>query len=204
MPLTLAKAVNQCMTTYYASMITNDIKLIQPSCGPGEQVEIKFNIYNKNNTITAGFIHYTIMVDDEEYAPQVDDLCSSINCPINMGKNEVALKFNMPSYLKPIHLYVELMDYGGRTFSCFRIRTPQSFWSWLVNLVSPSPVEPVQNVRKMLRGTIDYTESEYNITFTNQTVTFGPTAGMRPRSSASPSPSNILPQPIFLTKNTTI
>ncbi len=173
------------MTTYYKSISITDIKLIQPSFGPNDDVEIQFAVYNKNNTITAGFIHYTIMIDDEEYAPQVDDLCSSMNCPINMGKNDVTLKFKMPTYLKPIYLYVELTDYGGNTFGCFRIKTPQSFWSWFINLVTPSPVEPIQNVRKMLRGTRDYIEPEYNITFTNQTVTLGPTVGMRPSPSST-------------------
>ena len=179
---TNAGRIHQC-TTYYQTIFTNNIDMSSSTMYPEEDVQLSFTVYNKNNTINAGFVHYTIVVNDEEYMPQVDDLCSSIKCPLIVGKNDLRLKFKMPKYLKQISLYVELMDYTSKTFTCIRIKTPISFWAWLTGLVSSTPIEPISNVRKMLRGSSDYEEPDHNVSHSsiqplNEVIK--PTVGMRP------------------------
>lgn len=183
----VAGRINQCTTVYYKTITTSQIAVIPSSMSPEQDIQLSFTIKNKNNTINAGFIHYTIIVDDEEYMPQVDDLCSSIKCPLQVGNNDIVLKFKMPNYLKPIAIYVELMDYAANTFTCFKIKTPNSFWSWLKSIVSSTPIEPIANVRKMLRGTPDYEELEHNVIHSsiqplNEEIK--PTVGMRPSVSS--------------------
>jgi len=176
-----AGRIQQCMTTYFETIYMKHAEIIPSDFGPSDNVELYFTLHNVNNTINAGFIHYTIVDNGEEYVPQVDDLCTFINCPINLGTNDRVLKFTMPNYLRPIVLYIELMDYTGKTFGCIRLKTYQTFWSWLTALVTATPKEPVANVRKMLRGREDVVQLEFNVTHEN---TIGPTAGMRPSSSS--------------------
>jgi hypothetical protein len=164
------------------------INIIPSNINAGDNVELSIQIDNRNNTITSGFIHYTIEHDGDEYEPQVDDLCSFVKCPIDKGLKELSLKFKMPFYLEQIHLYVELMDYNNRSFVCGRINAKLDLWSWIKSWFVPRPNQPIVDVRRSLRG------YEKNIDIVNQSIveqetdhlTKGKaTAGMRPSISSS-------------------
>ena len=175
-----AGRVQRWQTDYQKTISVQELTLRPTTFDAGDHVTLYATFDNRNNTINSGFIHYTIVHGDDEYEPQVDDLCNSVKCPLNKGKNEIELKFKMPLYLEPIKLYVELMDYSGKTFICGRINAKLSIWDWITSWVNPRPEKPIMDVYRSLRGTaINTTEDELTL----QTV--GPTAGMRPSSSSS-------------------
>ncbi len=188
-----AGRVHRCQTDYYKTIHVQELSIRPSSFDAGDYVTLYAKFDNQNNTITSGFIHYTIVHDGEEYEPQVDDLCSSIkcqysdslkglqcnDCPINKGRNELELKFKIPLYLEPITLYVELMDYSGHSFICGKINAKLSIWDWISSWVTPKPDQPIMDVRRSLRGIV------LTNTTDNETIqTMGPTAGMRPSSSS--------------------
>ncbi len=175
--------VQRCQTKYQKTIKVESLELRPSSFDAGDQVSLHIKLDNQNNTISSGFIHYTIVHGEDEYEPQVDDLCvgSSIKCPIDKGSNDFELKFKMPLYLEPITLFVELLDYSGQSFVCGRIRAKISIWDWLTSWVTPRPSQPIMDVRRSLRG------YDMNVTEVAETVNpnytksdTGPTAGMRP------------------------
>lgn len=181
---TSGNRVQRCETTYQKSIKVKSLELRPSNFDAGDQVSLHIKLDNHNNTISSGFVHYTIVHGEDEYEPQVDDLCSStgsIKCPIDKGINDLELKFKMPMYLEPITLFVELLDYNGQSFVCGRIRVKISIWDWLTSWVTPRPSQPIMDVRRSLRGyDMNVTESD-----SIQNSRIGPTAGMRPSSSSS-------------------
>ncbi len=179
-----SRRIQRCQTFYQKTIKVESLELRPSSFDAGEQVSLYIKLNNHNNTISSGFIHYTIIHGDEEYEPQVDDLCSSngsIKCPIDKGINDFELKFKMPMYLEPITLFVELLDYNGQSFVCGQIRVKLSVWDWITSWVTPRPSQPIVDVRRSLRGyDINVTEPD-----SIQSTGIGPTAGMRPSSSSS-------------------
>lgn len=162
-------SLNKCMTDYGTNgFILSHAYLSSNTFSPGKDLTLHFKLFNKNTTINAGFVHYTINVDGEEYVPQVDDLCSSISCPINIGQNDIILPFKMPEYIEPIKLYIEFTDYTGNSFVCFGIKVSTDFWSWLKGIFTFRKREPIIDVKRMLRGTPEeFIESTHNFTFGN-------------------------------------
>ncbi len=177
--------VQRCQTFYQKTIKVESLELRPSNFDAGDQVSLYIKLNNNNNTISSGFIHYTIVHGEDEYEPQVDDLCagSSIKCPIDKGPNDLILNFKMPLYLEPITLFVELLDYSGQSFVCGRIRAKLSVWDWLTSWVTPRPSQPIKDVHRSLRG------YDVNVTVTEsasiQNTLIGPTAGMRPSSSLS-------------------
>ena len=178
----VAGKVQRCQTDYQKTIKVESLELRPSRFDAGDQVSLHIKLDNQNNTISSGFIHYTIVHGDDEYEPQVDDLCSSVKCPLNKGHNNLELKFKMPLYLEPITLFIELKDYSGKSFMCGRIRAKISIWDWVTSWVTPRPKQPIIDVNRSLRGYETSPELifEYNISSKA-------TAGMRPSVSGNPA-----------------
>lgn len=137
------------------SNFTNiDVKHVQidpPDFGPIDEIKLQLQLMNNNKSFTDGFILYTIQSKQKLYEPQVNQLCSNIECPVSTGKQSLEFNAIVPSYVDDTDLKVELVDHNLTSFACFIIELELTWIQRFINWLYP-PMEPINWQQHRLRG----------------------------------------------------
>ena len=118
--------------------------------GPGDDVQFRVRINNTGGMgalglHNEGFVFYTLSHAGREIYPQVDDLCTMINCPLRNDTNDVHIKAKMPDYEENINFRVQLLDRNMTTHVCIELEMGMSWWQRFKNFIAPTE-NPIKNV----------------------------------------------------------
>lgn len=145
-----AYVIRTCKANYTNTNLKS-IQLKPADFGPTDEINIQLKFNNNNKSFADGFILYTIEHTKLAYEPQVNNLCSNVECPIVIGQQSLEFSAVIPPYIDDINLKVELVDRNLTSFACFVFDLDVSWWQRFKNWLYP-PMEPINWRQNRLRG----------------------------------------------------
>jgi hypothetical protein len=145
-----AYVIRSCKANYTNTNVKS-VQLEPADFGPADEINIQLKFNNNNKSFADGFILYTIVHEDLIYEPQVNNLCTNVECPIIIGKQSLDFNAVIPPYIDDIDLKVELVDRNLTSFACFRLELEVTLWQRFKNWLYP-PIEPINWRQHRLRG----------------------------------------------------
>ncbi len=125
--------------------VIEDMYLEPQEFSPGDEIQFRLRINNPNITLNDGIIHYTLSHAGRELYPQVDDLCTTIDCPLRNGSNVVNIKAKMPDYEESINFRMQILDRNLTSYVCIELEMGMSWWERFKNFIAPTE-NPIRNV----------------------------------------------------------
>lgn len=145
-----AYTIRPCKSNY-SNMVVKQVNIDPPNFGPVDEIQFQVQLANNNKSFADGFILYTLENEQRRYEPQINQLCTNINCPLSTGKQSIKFNAIVPPFVNDIDLKVELVDRNLTSFACFIIELELTWTQRFINWLYP-PMEPINWQQHRLRG----------------------------------------------------